>query len=148
MSADHAFIPIDQRRRSAEGAGVFATCWEIVAQHWPRPAFRLTQASRLPLYSPGSKASLIRSLETQLRYKGSLGEVSGVDAQDYMTYGGTASVHERSHRDGQTAEQRSEHAAYTEQLRVLQKFGPKAFKSRDFYNNAVQHVTSGSRRPD
>jgi hypothetical protein len=78
-------------------------------------------------------------------YKGSLGLVQGVDAADYITYGGTASVHERSHRDGSD---KSEHAAYTEQLRVLQKFGPAAFKSRDFYNNAVTFVTNGTRRPD
>jgi len=60
-------------------------------------------------------------------------------------YAGTAGVHERTHRDGPD---RSEHAAYTEQLRVLQKFGPGAFANTAFYDNAVKFVTNGTKRPD
>jgi RHS repeat-associated protein len=68
---------------------------------------------------------------------------------DMVTYSGTAAVHERSHRDSPTLQQRlSEGRAYTEQLRVLQKFGPAAFKSRDFYDQTVDFVTRGSRRKD
>jgi hypothetical protein len=68
---------------------------------------------------------------------------------DMVTYSGTAAVHERSHRDSPTQQQRlSEDRAYTEQLRVLQKFGPAAFKSRDFYEQVVNLVTRGSKRKD
>ncbi|HEY0324117.1 MAG TPA: RHS repeat-associated core domain-containing protein [Pyrinomonadaceae bacterium] len=68
---------------------------------------------------------------------------------DMTTYAGTAAVHERSHRDSPTrSQQLSEGRAYTEQLRVLQKFGPAAFKSSDFYDNAKKFVTDGSQRKD
>lgn len=67
---------------------------------------------------------------------------------DFIIYGGTAAVHERSHRDSPTrALQSSEGRAYTEQLRVLQKFGPDAFKSKEFYKRAVTHVSNGAKLP-
>lgn len=85
-------------------------------------------------------------------YKGAIGDFTAYDSRgnpiartDFIKYGGTAAVHERSHRDGPTrAQQNSEGTAYKEQLRVLQKFGPAAFKSREFYDNAVTHVTKAS----
>ncbi len=67
---------------------------------------------------------------------------------DQTTYVGTAAVHERSHRDGTLEQRLSEGRAYTEQLRVLQKFGPGVFKSREFYDNAEKFVKQGSQRKD
>ena len=67
---------------------------------------------------------------------------------DYITFGGTSARHEQVHRDGDAKGDKSEHAAYTEQLRILQKYGPTAFKSKDFYDNAIDFVTKGSKRKD
>lgn len=77
-------------------------------------------------------------------YRGSRGEIPGTDARDYITYGGTAARHEQTH----FGPDNSEHAAYTVQLRILQKFGPAAFKSSGFYDNALKFVTAGSQRKD
>jgi RHS repeat-associated protein len=77
-------------------------------------------------------------------YKGSRGGIAGTDASDYITYGGTAARHEQTH----FGPDNSEHTAYTVQLRILQKFGPAAFKSKGFYDNAAQFVTAGSQRKD
>ena len=74
------------------------------------------------------------------------GALSG-DA-DYITYGGTAGRHEQVHRDGDVGGDKSEHAAYTVQLRILQKYGPAAFKTRDFYDTAIDHVRAGTKRKD
>lgn len=78
-------------------------------------------------------------------YKGAKGEIQGREAADYILYGGLAVRHEQFHRD---ATDKSEHAAYAAQLKILQKFGPGAFKSKEFYNDAVDHITKGSKRPD
>lgn len=67
---------------------------------------------------------------------------------DWITYGATALRHEQSHRDGKTPEARSEHLAYTTQLRILQKFGPTAFKSRGFYDTAVDFAIKAGKRKD
>jgi RHS repeat-associated protein len=67
---------------------------------------------------------------------------------DYITFGGTSARHEQVHRDGDAKGDKSEHAAYGEQLRILQKYGPTAFKSKDFYDNAIDFVTKGSKRKD
>jgi len=77
-------------------------------------------------------------------YKGSKGQVSGVNANDFITYGATAARHEQTH----FGTDNSEHAAYTVQLRILQKFGPTAFKTDGFYDNALKFVTTGSKRKD
>ena len=77
-------------------------------------------------------------------YRGSRGQITGVDASDYVTYGATAARHEQTH----FGTDNSEHAAYTVQLRILQKFGPTAFKASGFYKNALKFVTTGSQRKD
>jgi RHS repeat-associated protein len=59
---------------------------------------------------------------------------------DYITLGGTTARHEQVHRDGDGSGNKSERAAYTLQLRILLKYGPTAFQSRDFYNSAIQFV--------
>jgi len=43
---------------------------------------------------------------------------------------------------------KSEHGAYTLQLHILEKYGPDAFKSKDFYNVVIGHVTAGSQGKD
>jgi RHS repeat-associated protein len=78
-------------------------------------------------------------------YKGAKGENPIYGASDFITYNGTAARHEQFHRD---SADKSEHAAYAAQLKILQKFGPDAFKSKEFYNIAVGHVTTGSNRKD
>jgi RHS repeat-associated protein len=88
-------------------------------------------------------------------FKGATGDFTAYDSKgnpiarnNFVNYGGPAAVHERSHRDSPTRTlQNSEGRAYTEQLRVLQKFGPDAFKSKEFYNTAVTHVTNGTKLP-
>ncbi|MEN3325328.1 MAG: hypothetical protein V7638_135 [Acidobacteriota bacterium] len=77
-------------------------------------------------------------------YKGSRGEISGMDASDFITYGGSAARHEKSHFGTDS----SEHTAYGVQLQILQKFGPGAFKSKEFYDHAIEHVTTGTKRKD
>lgn len=77
-------------------------------------------------------------------YKGSKGEISGMDASDYITYGGSAARHEKSHLGPDSKES----TAYKVQLQILQKFGPGAFKSKEFYDNAINHVTKGTQRKD
>jgi RHS repeat-associated protein len=64
---------------------------------------------------------------------------------DYVTYGGTALRHEQFHLQ---SPDKSEHSAYSAQLRILQKYGPAAFKSREFYDRAIDHITAGSKRKD
>ncbi len=67
---------------------------------------------------------------------------------DGVLYGGTALRHEQVHRDNYPRGDSSEHAAYSLQLKLLQQYGPGAFKSRDFYDTAVTHITEGSKRKD
>jgi hypothetical protein len=67
---------------------------------------------------------------------------------DGILYGGTALRHEKVHRDNYPRGDSSEHAAYSLQLKLLQQYGPGAFKSRDFYDTAIKHVTAGSKRKD
>jgi RHS repeat-associated protein len=64
---------------------------------------------------------------------------------DAVLYGGTALRHEQVHRDNYPRGDSSEQAAYTEQLRILQKYGPGAFKSKEFYDAVIDHVTKGTR---
>lgn len=64
---------------------------------------------------------------------------------DAILYGGTAVRHEKVHRDNYPKGDSSEKAAYTEQLRILQKYGPRAFKSKAFYDTAIDHVTKGTK---
>ena len=65
---------------------------------------------------------------------------------DAILYGGTAARHEKVHRDNYPKGDSSEKAAYTEQLRILQKYGPGAFKSKEFYNMVIDHVTKGTKK--
>jgi RHS repeat-associated protein len=67
---------------------------------------------------------------------------------DGVLYGGTALRHEQVHRDNYPRGDTSEHAAYSLQLKLLQQYGPGAFKSRDFYATAIEHVSKGSKRKD
>ena len=78
-------------------------------------------------------------------YKGTKGGIPGREAADYIVYGGLAARHEQFHLQ---SSDKSEHAAYSAQLKLLQKFGPDAFKSKEFYNDAVKHITNGSKRLD
>jgi hypothetical protein len=64
---------------------------------------------------------------------------------DAILYGGTAIRHEQVHRDNYPKGDSSEKAAYTEQLRILQKYGPVAFKSKEFYDTVIDHVTKGTK---
>lgn len=66
---------------------------------------------------------------------------------DGVLYGGTALRHEQVHRDNR-GDSGSEKAAYTEQLKILQKYGPGAFKSREFYDTAIDHVTKGTKKKE
>ena len=85
-------------------------------------------------------------------YQVAIGHQPGYDNQgnqvpinDMIKYLGTAAVHERSHRDSPTRDLRlSEGRAYTEQLRVLQKFGVNAFKTSSFFYFTAGHVMNGS----
>jgi hypothetical protein len=80
-------------------------------------------------------------------YRGMQNGSNAVEADDHITFGGTVVVHERSHRDSPTEAQRlSEPRAYAEQYRVLQKFGPQAFKSRDFFYNKIQGLGARTQR--
>jgi hypothetical protein len=49
---------------------------------------------------------------------------------DAVLYGGTALRHEQVHRDNYPRGDSSEQAAYTEQLRILQKYGPGHLRAR------------------
>jgi RHS repeat-associated protein len=88
-------------------------------------------------------------------YQASLGNVTRLDGDgkqiptaDLNIYMGAAGIHERSHRDSPTRDlQKSEGRAYTEQLRVLQKFGPNAFVSKDFFYQAAGFIMNGTERP-
>jgi hypothetical protein len=80
----------------------------------------------------------------QVTYRGAKGEIPAFAAADFILYGATQSRHERTH----LGPDNSERAAYTEQLRVLQKFGPDAFKSKEYYADRLKFVTAGSQRKD
>jgi hypothetical protein len=62
-----------------------------------------------------------------------------IPRQDIVVAQSTELVHERTHRDlGAT-----ERAAYTEQMRVLQQYGPGAFRNESFYDYYRQGVQAG-----
>ncbi len=65
---------------------------------------------------------------------------------DSILYGGTALRHEQVHRDNYPKGDSSEKAAYTVQLSILQKYGPDAFKSKEFYKTVIDHVTKGTKK--
>jgi hypothetical protein len=67
---------------------------------------------------------------------------------DGVLYGGTALRPEQSHRDHYPRGDSSEHAAYSLQLKLLQQYGPGAFKSRGFYDIVIKHATEWSKRKD
>jgi RHS repeat-associated protein len=97
---------------------------------------------------PGNWSSEIFINTSGMSYQGALGNNPSFETADFIIFMGTQAVHERSHRDSPTEAQRlSEGTAYKEQLRVLQRFGPNAFKSRDYYNIVVDHVTAGTKQP-
>jgi len=74
-------------------------------------------------------------------YRGMQNGSPSVEAEDYITFGGTVATHERSHRDSKTeAERLSDPRAFSEQLRVLKKFGPQAFKSSKFYYDSLRET--------
>ena len=76
------------------------------------------------------------------------GENDDIPVADVITYMGTSAVHERSHLDSPTrALRNSEGRAYTEQRRVLEKFGPDAFMNKDAYRSFMDHVVTGSKLP-
>ncbi len=74
-----------------------------------------------------------------------------VSRQDMIKFMGTQAIHERSHRDpspnNDKSLQLSEGRAYTEQLRVLQKFGPQAFGNPGFFYQTAGFVMNGSEEP-
>ena len=65
---------------------------------------------------------------------------------DAVLYGGTALRHEQVHRDNYPNGDTSEKAAYTEQLKILQKYGPGAFRNKEFYKTVLEHVTKGTQK--
>lgn len=101
---------------------------------------------------PGKGAGMftLGGYSTQIYVNGRSKDYAGARSgdPDYILYGGTAGRHEQVHRDGDASGNKSESAAYTVQLRILQKYGPTAFKSRDFYDSAIDHVKAGTKRKD
>jgi hypothetical protein len=67
------------------------------------------------------------------------GGLKGFPASDFITYSATAARHEQVHAGGQ----KSEMLAYTEQKRVLDRFGPGAFSGRDFYEQKLDLINRG-----
>src|SRR5207244_2936269 len=65
--------------------------------------------------------------------------LDGVSAEDWLTYHASAARHEQTHLGPDS----SEHAAYTEQKRILERFGPNAFSNKDWYENALKHMDRG-----
>jgi RHS repeat-associated protein len=65
---------------------------------------------------------------------------------DAVLYGGTVLRHEQVHRDNYPDGDTSEKAAYTEQLKILQKYGPAAFQNKEFYKTVIDHVTKGTQK--
>jgi RHS repeat-associated protein len=59
--------------------------------------------------------------------------------KDAMIFMATQVKHEKWHLVNQSANEKS---AYTEQLRVLQKFGPKAFSSESVYNGLRNNIAA------
>jgi RHS repeat-associated protein len=66
-------------------------------------------------------------------------------AHDYITYGGTEVKHEQFHRD---ENDKSEHAAYAAQQKILQSYGPNAFKTNGFYSTVMDKMAQEVKRPD
>jgi hypothetical protein len=101
---------------------------------------------------PGANAGMfvIEGYSTQIYVNTNSGDYQGAKSgdADYITYCGTTARHEQVHRDGDVQGDHSEHAAYTVQLRILQKYGPAAFKNPDFYERAKNAATKGSKRKD
>jgi RHS repeat-associated protein len=99
-----------------------------------------------PLVSGANNMFVLQNYSSQIfidtqapLYQGSLNGSGSAGTEDFFIYGGTVAAHEKSHRDSPTQKQRlSESAACTEQLRVLQRFGPGAFRSSTFYNSLKQ----------
>ena len=101
---------------------------------------------------PGKGAGMftLGGYTTQIYVNGASQDYAGAKRgdPDDILYGGTAARHEQVHRDGDASGMKTERAAYTLQLRILQQYGPTAFKSRAFYDNAIDHVTKGTKRKD
>jgi RHS repeat-associated protein len=62
-----------------------------------------------------------------------------IPRHDIVVAQSTELVHERMHRDLRATER----AAYTEQMRVLQQYGPAAFRNESFYDYYRQGVQAG-----
>ena len=70
-------------------------------------------------------------------YLGAAGIRTESTQEDYQLYGASEMRHEKVHRDNRN---KSEHAAYREQLKILRQFGPGAFKSQEFYQRRIDFV--------
>jgi RHS repeat-associated protein len=98
----------------------------------------------------GSAMFFIDGYSTQIYINTKSNEYTGAKNgdPDYILYGGTAARHEQVHRDGDASGKKTEGAAYTLQLRILQSYGAAAFKRKEFYDTAIEHVTAGTKRKD
>lgn len=98
---------------------------------------------------PGGGAGMffLGGYSTQIYVNAKSNDYAGAKSgdADFILYGGTAARHEQVHRDGDANGKKTESAAYTVQLGILQKYGPDAFKSKEFYKVAIDHVTAGTK---
>ena len=82
-----------------------------------------------------SNQIFINTKRTTGKAFGSGNPYSGSVLSDITVFAASEMEHEATHRDGRSARARSEGAAYTEQSRILLKFGPDAFKDKNYYSS-------------